>query len=210
MALRNHLAKSNWVHNLLHFQPCPSSTISLKMKVQGSGCRSRQKGSSKRKELTTTRPKAALITLYLLLYFLEEQWQQLMRTSEPQLQWHWRRIVRTQAWKTHLWASTHPQGLEHLGGNQTYSLKGVVLFPFLVSVGRDYLHKEQPKHQIINIFSTLKIMTIHQRIIKDWFTNESDCRPNTIYELGQTWIFHAGQTKRAYDFLSWPFMRSWP
>lgn len=128
VAHRNHLAKSNWVHNLLHFHPCPSSTASLKMEVQGSGCRTRQKGSSKRKELTTTRPKAALITLYLLLYFLEEQWQQPMRTSEPQLQWHWRRIVRTQAWKTHLWASTHPQGLEHLGGNQTYSLKGLSCF----------------------------------------------------------------------------------
>jgi len=45
-------------------------------------------------------------------------------------------------------------------------------------------------------------MTIHQRIIKDWFMNESDYRPNIIYELRQTWIFHAGQKKRAHDFLS--------
>lgn len=182
------------------------------MKVWGSGCRPSQKGKSKWIELTTTQPKpeAALTTLYVLFYFLEEQWQQLMRTSEPQLQWHWRRTVRTQAWKTPLWPSTHPQGLEDLGRNQTYSLKGFVLLHSLVSVGRDYLHEEHPKHQTVNIVSALEIMTIHQRIIKDWFMNESDYRPNIVYELGQTWIFHAGQTKRAYDFLSWSFMRSWP
>lgn len=145
---RNHLAKSNWMHNPFHLHPCPSSTISLKMKVWGSGCRPSQKGKSKWIELTTTQPKpeAVLTTLYCLLYFLEEQWQQLMRTSKPQLQRHWRRTVRTQAWNTHPWPSTDPQGLEDLGRNQTCSLKGFVLLHSLVSVGRDYLHEEHPKY----------------------------------------------------------------
>lgn len=111
------------------------------------------------------------------------------------------RTVRTQTLKTTL-APTHPQGLKGLGRNQTHSLNSLVLLHSPVSMGRDYLHEGCPKHQTVNIFSSLGIITIHQRIIRDWFMNESDCRPNIIYELGQTWIFHVGQIKRAYDFLS--------
>lgn len=181
------------------------------MKVWGSGSRPSQKGKSKWTELTTTQPKpeAALTTVYLLFYALEDQWQQLMRISEPQLQWHWKEQWELRL-KRPLWPPTHSWGLKGLGRNQTRSLKSFVVLRSPVSVGRDCLHEEHLKHQTVNIFSSLGIITIHQRIIRDWFMNESDCRPNIIYELGQTWIFHAGQTKRAYDFLSWSFMRSWP
>lgn len=99
----------------------------------------------------------------------------------------------------HLWPPTYSQGLKELGRNQIHSLKSFVLLYSLVSVGRGYLY-EYPKHQTINVFSSLGIMTIHQRIIRDWFMNESDYRPNIIYELGQTWIFHAGQTKKSIRF----------
>lgn len=179
------------------------------MKVWGSGSRPSQKGKSKWIELTTTHPKpeAALTTLYLFFYVLEDQWQQLTRTSEPQIQRHWEEQWELRL-ERHLWPPTHPQGLKDLG--ITHSLKSFVLLHSLVSVGRDSLQEEYPKHQTINIFSSLGIITIHQRIIRGWFMNESDCRSNIIYELEQTRIFHAGQTKRAYDFLSWSFMRSWP
>lgn len=105
-------------------------------------------------------------------------------------QWHrgTSRAVRTQARNAHFWPFTHPKGLKtYLDRNETYILKGFVLLHSLVSVGRDDLHKEHPNHQTINVFSALEIMTIHQGIIKDRFTNESHYRPNIIYELGKTY-----------------------
>lgn len=62
-----------------------------------------------------------------------------------------------------------------------------MLLHSLVSVRGDEPHKKHPKHRTTNVFSTLGILTIHQRIIRDRFMNKSDYRPSIIYELGKTY-----------------------